>query len=282
MNCVKKFLFAGLFVSVTGALYAQVKLNLTLLPDQQTYLVSMLPEVSWTEPMNMTGSAQIVIRLPAGKPFMAGNIKSLIPGITWADNAFIEKPASAPNDNFVCFVLNELGTKGIHYQAGVETPLFTFKNLEPDCVGKLELLNNDDPLIEKVVHNDHINVTQNLTVLGAFGNAFSGVGNNNADCTATSTTTTVNLVGDLRVFPIPVADFLNVRWINGPEVNDMPAHLHVFNSLGSLITLHALTKLSGEQSVRLDVSSWPTGLYTARFIANSGKVQSFKFVVSRV
>lgn len=281
MNCIKKILFAGLFVSTAFVLKAQVKLNLTLLPDQRTYLVSMTPEVSWTEPMNMTGSAQIVVRLPAGKPFTAGNIKSLIPGVTWVDNAFVEMPASAPDYNFVCFVLNELGTKGIHYQAGIETPLFTFQNLEPECAGRLELSGNEDPVIEKVVQNDHINITQNLTVLGAYGNAFSGIGNNTADCAATSSTTTVNLVDELRVFPIPVADFLNIRWVNGAEANDMPGNLHVFNSLGSLISLNTLTKLSGEQNIRLDVSAWPTGLYSARFIADSGKIQSFKFLVSR-
>lgn len=281
MNCIKKLLSAGLMVCSVFASNAQVKLNLTLMPDQQTYLLSMVPEVSWKEPMNMTGSAQIVIRLPADKPFTAGYIQSLIPGVTWSDNAFVEKPASAPNYNFICFVLNELGTKSIHYQAGVETPLFTFKNVEPGCVGKLELLNNDDPVIEKVVQNDHINITQNITVLGAFGNAVAGILNNAVDCTATGTTATVNLVGDLRVFPIPVVDFLNIRWVNGSVTDDMPGHLHVFNSLGELMSLNFLTRLPGEQQVQLEVGSWPTGIYVARFIASSGKIQSFKFVVSR-
>ena len=148
MNCIKKVLFAGLFVFITCVLNAQVKLSLTLLPDQQTYLVSMTPEVTWAAPMNMIGSAQIVIRLPADKPFLAGNIKSLVPGVSWADNALIEKPASASDYSFICFVLNELGTKSIPFHAGVETPLFTFVNLEPGCVGLMELVENNNATIQ--------------------------------------------------------------------------------------------------------------------------------------
>nr|HQU60947.1 hypothetical protein [Saprospiraceae bacterium] len=65
----KPILFIGLALFMSCVLQAQVKLKLSLLPDQQTYLVSMIPEQSWDMPMNMVGSAQVVLQMQAGRPF---------------------------------------------------------------------------------------------------------------------------------------------------------------------------------------------------------------------
>ncbi len=280
LNSIKNMVVVGLIICLAQSAIAQVRFNLSLLPDQRTYLVSMLPDQSWSTPMNAVGSAQIVLQYKADKTFLAGQIKSLISGISWSDNAYIEKPAAAPESNFICFALNERGTKNISFLQGVETPLFTFVNLEPECAGVLELVDNNNPKIQAVVQNDQINITQNMTVLGARGNAFTGILNGSVDCTVLSTVGVNSIVKNLRVYPVPATDVLQLFWENMP--GNAATKLLVADMLGQQKTLEILTNTTGEQHLRLDVASFPTGLYTACLINTTGEKQSFRFVVIRL
>lgn len=258
---------------------AQVKFGLSLLPDQETYLISLKAEKSWVAPANITGGVQVVLKVPANVPFVAGKIQSLVPGLSWSDNALVVQPSAAPDYNFVCFVLNEPGTKRIAYQEGVELPLFTFKNLEPGKTAKLELTLNDDPLVQKVVQVDHINITQNITVLGANGNAFTGVFGQNA-----STTTAlpqVEILEKLKVYPIPARDFVWVNWESQAPKAELPNRLQVFSATGSLIRTFSLNQQVGQQQLRVDVSTWPSGLYVFKAQNQAGQMQAFKCLVLR-
>jgi hypothetical protein len=201
INLLSKIAIALLVVFSIQTNWAQVKFNLSLMPDQRTYLVSMVPETTWPSPQNTVASVQVVLQTYADKAFLAGEIKSMIPGISWSDNAYVEKPSAADNHNFVCFVLNERGTNKISFEAGLETPLFTFVNLEPGCVGIVELVENNSTIVQNVVQNDRLNITQNMTVLGARGNAYTGVVNKTTDCTLLNTASnTGSPVENLRVF----------------------------------------------------------------------------------
>ncbi len=257
----------------------QVRLNLSLLSDRQTYLVSMLPDQSWQAPMNAVGSAQIVIQTDASKPFLAGQIKSLIPGISWLDNAYVESPAAAPQYRFICFALNEPGTRNIAFQAGVETPLFSFVNLEPGCAGPVNLADNNDPLVQQVVNKNHLNITQNITVLGARGNAVSGIAANNADCAELQTNTDEIIVNNLKIYPVPATDILQILWELEPGQN--VDKLLVTDMIGRQLVLETIKPVSGEHRYNLDVSSFPTGLYTAALVNKDGKRQAFRFTVIR-
>lgn len=280
LNSFKYLVLTGLVACLTHTLKAQVRLNLSLLPDQQTYLVSMLPEQSWSAPLNAVGSAQIVLQMDAGRPFLAGQIKSLIPGISWSDNAYIESPAAATEYKFVCFALNEPGTKSISFQAGVETPLFTFINLEPGCVGTVILTDNNNPIVQKVVNNDRYNITQNMTVLGAQGNAVLGAVNNSVDCNVLYTKTENSIVSNLRIYPVPATDMLQIFW--ELESGQNLIKLLVTDMIGRQIVLETISATPGEQHYNLDVSAFPTGLYTASLINREGERQAFQFTVIRL
>lgn len=262
-------------------LQAQVKFNLSLLPDQRTYLVSILPETTWPVPHNTVGGVQIVIKKEAGRPFMAGEISSFIPGLTWWDNAYVESPGQAPEYDFVCFVLRERAVRDIPFNAWVETPLFTFVNLMPNCAGPLELVENTDPMVQAVVYHDRINITQNMTVLGARGNAFSGVLDGIADCTVASQVNTPESgVKNLRVFPVPADQTLQVFWetLPGGEVDK----LLIGNALGQVLKVQKLFTAGGEQNIELDVSGLAAGVYTGTLLDIGGGRQSFRFIVVRL
>lgn len=280
LNSFKYIVLTGLVACLVHTLKAQVRLNLSLLPDQQTYLVSMLPDQSWSAPMNAVGSAQIVLQMDSGKPFLAGQIKSMIPGISWTDNAYIEGPPSAPEYDFVCFALNESGTKNISFQAGIETPLFTFVNLDPGCVGTVTLVENNSSLVQKVVSKDRYNITQNMTVLGAQGNAVSGIVNGSVDCTVLYTKTEKSIVNNLRIFPVPATDALQIFW--ELESGQNLDKLLITDMIGRLMVSESMKTISGEQKYSLDVSEFPTGLYTASLFNKEGERQAFQFTVIRL
>jgi hypothetical protein len=274
-----KTVLTGLAICLIFSLQAQVRFNLSLMPDQQTYLVSMLPDATWQMPENIVGGAQICLQMPAGKPFLAGQIKSLIPGTTWIDNAYFEKATATADFQYVCFSLSEMGTKAIPFSAGVETPLFSFKNLEPGCIGVLELVENNDPVTKAVVAKDRVNITQNMTVLGAGGNAYAGLLNGRVDCALISTTEEHPIVSKLRVFPVPATDVLQVAWENS-ETSKI-SKLLVNDMLGRQMALENTSAVAGEQQLRLDVASYPTGLYLASLVNQAGERQSFRFIVTR-
>ncbi|MCB0556780.1 MAG: T9SS type A sorting domain-containing protein [Phaeodactylibacter sp.] len=277
----KPILFIGLALFMSCVLQAQVKLKLSLLPDQQTYLVSMIPEQSWDMPMNMVGSAQVVLQMQAGRPFLAGNINSLIPGVSWMDNAYVESPASSPEFDFVCFALNEMGTKNIPFQEGQETPLFSFINLEAGCVGLLELVENSDTHIQNIVRNDHINITQNITVLGARGNAFTGIADGLVDCTVVRAKSDASILSHLHVYPIPTTDALQISWETHP--GQKVDQLLVSDFLGKLTLEQKVIPELGKQNLSLDVSGFPPGLYTASLVnTETGDRQFFQFIVVRI
>lgn len=280
IKLLSKIAVALLVIVTQQTAWAQVKFNLSLMPDQRTYLVSMVPETTWLAPQNTVASVQVVLQLPADKSFLAGEIKSLIPGISWTDNAYVESPASASEFNFVCFVLNERGTKNIVFDAGVETPLFTFVNLEPGCIGAMELVDNTSAIVQQVVRQDRINITQNMTVLGARGNAFSGLLNKSVDCTLLHTSFGPNvLVENLRVFPVPATNLLTISWKNksGSGANA----LTISNMLGKVIAVEKINSAASEQKTQIDVANFPTGLYHATLSGLSGEKQTFRFLVSK-
>lgn len=274
-----KYALFVVFCVFGASVQAQVKFGLSLLPDQETYLVSLKAEKSWAAPANITGAIQVVLKVPANVPFTAGKIQSLIPGLSWSDNALVIQPTAAPDYNFVCFVLNEPGTKQIQYQEGVELPLFTFKNLEPGLRAKLELTLNDDPMIKKVVQVDHINITQNITVLGANGNAFTGVFGQISN--ATTALPQVEILEKLKVYPIPSRDFVWVNWESQAPKAELPNRLQVFSSTGSLLQTLPLNQQVGQQQLRVDVSNLPSGLYVFKAQTETGRIQTFKCLVFR-
>lgn len=262
-------------------LQAQVKFNLSILPDNRTYLVSVLPETTWPVPLNMVGSMQIVIKKETGSPFMVGELTSLVPNVSWWANAYLESPNAAPEHDFVCIVMRERAVKDIVFNAGVETPLFTFVNQFPNCAGPLELVENDDPDVQAVVNFDRINITQNMSVLGAQGNAFSGVLQSTADCTvvATNVDDTESPVRNLRVFPVPANRRLQIFWENTPgkEVD----RLIVSNAAGRVVAVHKVAPMSGAQNIELDIKDLSAGIYSGALLAGSGTIQAFRFVVIR-
>lgn len=159
---------------------AQVQFRVELLEDNITYQVSLLPEITWTSPQNLTSTAQITLVIPTGG-FQEGSIRPLIPNTGWSANARFNAPIENPQYDYISFGLTSLGTSAIPYQAGQETALFTFQNVGV-CTGKVELMTENDPFSPP--NSENGNVGNQITVFGggldnnSYGGAY-GVGEAN-------------------------------------------------------------------------------------------------------
>jgi hypothetical protein len=181
-----KIILIGLISIVGLEGFAQVRFKLELLPDETTYQVSLVSDVSWTTPpFNFTASAQVTIRAPHGKPpnnFQIENITPLQPNTDWTDNVYCPAPPEAPSWDYISLALISPGN-GIPYIAGQETPLFTFTNGAVACVDSIELIDNEtDPFLAP--NSKGANIAHSIvTVGGGLGGSYSGnVGTGRAPC----------------------------------------------------------------------------------------------------
>ncbi|MCK6693065.1 MAG: hypothetical protein L6Q97_13320, partial [Thermoanaerobaculia bacterium] len=234
------------------------------------YTVSVISEKSWTAPMNKTGSAQIILRVPAGVAFVPA-ITSRIEGLVWADNAYIENLQQAPGYTFVAIAMVNGPTDKINFSEGEVTPLFDFVNAAGECPGLVELTSNDDPLIRSVVA-EGFNVTQHIAVLGARGNAYAGIATGAVDCGLVSGApdNTGSDIENIKVAPLPADEQVTVTW-NRVSDATRDVEMAIHNISGQLIWLQSIPAGKGEFTQNIMVKDWKPGLYHLVFQSADGR-----------
>jgi hypothetical protein len=277
---MKKFWFSLVLLSFSGSLFSQVKFNLTYQLETQTYIVSVIPETNYPEPKNMIGSAQIVLRAKFSENFTPV-ITSLVEGLVWADNAYVDYPVESPEYTFVCIALANGPTKKIQFSTDKEVALFSFKNANGDCPGRIELISNEDEMVQ-TVRTSGYNVTQNLGVLGARGNAYAGVLNGTIECSVTGTKMTNDrILGDILIAPVPADKRITISWENQQDVKQR-IEMVIMDSKAREVYREKVDGIKGENSLNVDVSSWASGVYTVRFQFDSGgQTRGWHFMVMR-
>ncbi len=167
-----------LAVIMAVSLDAQVRFQLELLPDDATYRVSMVPEVTWVFPQNLTASSQVTIRVPhtsAPYGFVVGSLQSMQPGTEWDDNVRINAPMEAPQWDYISFSLISGATSAFNYTANTAIPLFEFKNEAVSCLGEVEIIDNEtDPFLPP--NSLGANIAHSITTIGGgLANACWGI-----------------------------------------------------------------------------------------------------------
>lgn len=263
---------------------AQVKFQIALMPDKKTYLVSMKPDQTWVYPNNITSTAQVTLRIPANAKFTAGNITSLQTGTRWLDNAYVERPAADSNSTYVSFALVSLGVP-LPYVSGVETPLFSFKNLQNGCVGRVELIDNNSSTIAQITAQG-FNIKNHIATFGSKGrSAFLGINEAVTDCsTATSAKEMDKTLQILSVYPIPAADRVTIEWQNVLNATAQNTVFVVTDVLGKTVYSQKIGPLSIKgiaNKIEVDVADWAEGVYLFRFVSEVGGSEMSKFLVIR-
>ncbi len=187
MRTMKKLLTSIFFLLACTSLFSQIKYKIEVLPDGETYLVSFVSSETYSAPANKVASGQVTIRMPHGigaNSFQVTNLTMETPGADWEAADVVKSPVEAPSFDYVSFALVTFGTDVYDFQAGVEIPIFSFKNGAGFCADSIEIIKNgEDPFFPP--NSLGANVGNTIVVLGAgFINAYSGtIGTGVVPCT---------------------------------------------------------------------------------------------------
>ena len=197
---MKKLLTSLFLLAFCHSLFSQVKYGIELLPDNETYLISFLSNVTYTGLANKVVSGQVTVRMPHGigvNAFQISNLTMETPGANWQNNDIVRAPAEAPSWDYFSFALTTPGTNAYNFQEGASIPVFSFKNGGEHCADSVYIIdNNDDPFINNSLN---IDVRNSLVIIGGGNvNSYNGpVGTGAAP--GTPATLCINEMHDERI-----------------------------------------------------------------------------------
>lgn len=267
-------LLVTIFVGYSA--FAQVKFNLTYDQATERYTVSLVPQATYTNPHNITGTGQVTIKVPTNQ-FDPVDIENQLEGMVWEANARNNAPVEAPEYDYISFGLVIQGIAYPDYEEGVELPLFSFQNAF-GCTGKIYLVNNEqDPFMPP--NSASANVGNTITILGAGGDAYAGnMHDGMADCnddgSPTATEEELSLQS-INIYPNPVAEFLNldIRW-QGKTTDGI---LQIVDAAGRKLIAQPISIVNGENNQRIEVSQLPPGSYWIRVQGEDWKLNLDRF-----
>ena len=150
---------------------AQVKFKVTRQADFQTYTVSMVSEKTYEGTQNITGTAQVTLKVGATNNFNIQELTSLQSGTSWVNNATISNNALAPEFTYVSFGMQTMAHNVFKYKKGEEILLFTFKNVG-DIRAEVSLLNNERDIMAQSTQKTKYNIKNYISIIGfGYGNA---------------------------------------------------------------------------------------------------------------
>ena len=249
--------FAFLFFGFAS--FAQVKFKLSYDFDTEKYTVSVVPQATYNEPQNITGTGQVTIKVPTNE-FDVVEIENHLEGMPWEANSRNNSPTEAPEFDYISFALVMQGTAFPIYEEGVELVLFSFQNAF-GCAGKIYLVDNqEDPFMPP--NSQNANIGNTLTILGAGGDAYGGlITGGECDCNPSSVSSTAEELGfnAFRVYPNPVVDVATVEITWDGENTD--AYLQMVDATGKLVHVEPVNIGNGTNRTELAVGNYAAGSY---------------------
>lgn len=241
--CLLSVLFFGTSLS------AQVQGQITLLPDNKTYEVSIIVDRDLTAPSNIVINGQFTVYAATGGLELV-NIRSI--NGEWEQSSFVKSPPENHSFDYYSIALSS-GFDDVDFVGGQATPLFTFEN-NAVCLSDIYFIDDDnDPFI---FNSQNFNVGNYFAISGVgFGNAFEGSSFIGAPCpealaaTASATVGTLNCHDDVTTMTINVNGGeppYTVVWTN-TETNVVDSVIS--NQLSTPITLQNIS--GGSYSIQI-------------------------------
>jgi len=254
---------AILIVFSCSAVSGQVSFKLAKLADGETFCVSLIPQKSWSSPMNITSTAQVTIKVPTNS-FEVEDLVSMHADVSWEYNSKSIAPMESAQFDYLSFGLSSMGTKQLEYQEGVEMPLFTFKNAKI-CQGSIELMSNSDPF--KSPNSKRANVGNSITIFGAKGEAY--VGNHSKNVIPCQTELMVGAAVSTQletapiVYPNPAINevFVDLNWLEAAT----EGHFIIKDINGRSVGQKAVQLATGFNKIDLNVKGLAGGIFVIEF-----------------
>jgi hypothetical protein len=240
--------------------YAQVKFKLTRQDDRQTYIVSMVSEETYEGNQNITGTAQVTLKVEGTTNFIIRDIVSLQPETNWVNNANIINTDLAPNNAYVSFGMQTMAHNQFKYKKGEEVSLFSFKNIG-DVKAKASLIDNEQDIMALSTSITKYNLKNYISILGhGPGNAYIS----NIEPTPMSPENAVKTFLKIKnLYPNPATDKVVITWNN--QLDDAESiknlDLLIFDITGSEKIRKPLNTSYGEQYQEIEISSLKPGAY---------------------
>ena len=274
-NILKSAVIGGALLFSQGIM-AQVKYQLTLLPDNKTYLVSLIPQKTWDYPLNLTSTAQVTIKVPSDKEFTAA-VTNMNPDVKWIDNSYIESPQSDPAHTYVSFGLVSLGTDKIIYKENEEVMLFSFQNIADDnCIGKISLIDNEKDAF-KGKDAETWNIGNQISVLAAEGDVYNGNLRTDADCSKITGIKDFYNDVNVKAYPIPAQNQFTIEWT--AVVANPKTVIQIETMDGRIIEKRDVSVNTGQNKADFDFTSLPGGGYNFSFISEGKSSKRYQFLI---
>lgn len=271
------FLFAGTSVQ------AQFEFKIDFNFDTDRYTVFVIPQATYNSPQNITSDGQVTLRVPTNK-FIPVDVQNELQGMHWEATSKVEAPKENPDFDYISFALQiQSGVGYPDYKKDEPMPMFSFKNAY-GCNGGtgnvedaiIALIDNDkDPFMYP--NSANANVGNSLSVLGAAsagdGYGYAGLYNGGAvSCDPENPTSTAEELGfsGFRVFPNPVLTeaSVEIQW----EGDAQEAYLQIVDASGKLLLQEPVSLVSGKNTQRLNMGSYPAGSYFLYLVGNDWDV----------
>ena len=258
---------------------AQVRFKLTRQADFQTYIVSMVSEKTYQGSQNITGTAQVTLKVGATNNFSIRELTSLQSEISWVNNATISKNALAPEYNYISIGMQTMGHKVFNYKKGEEILLFTFKNVG-DIKAEVSLLNNEQDIMAQSVQKTKYNIKNYISIIGfGYGNAYSG---NIEPVQILPEDAMKTYLHIQNLYPNPATDKVIISWENRLADTDDIKKLEIliFDMTGLEKIRKSVSSSYGKQSQEIILPEFKAGTYFVKLQRDEKySTQAYKFIV---
>jgi hypothetical protein len=270
----KIFMAACVLAAFQTSVNAQVQYKLERLPNSRYYIVSAIPDVTFSKPMNIVSTAQVTLKVPAGG-FKVGSIQPF--GTKWSINGRANAPQENPDFDYINFGLRDMGTALLDFKKGTAIPLFAFE-ASGTCEGEVALMDNKTDEL-KANNVEKINVGNQITVLGAGGDAWKGnvVGAAKADCFEMTAIEKGMAKGAIVVYPNPVQDELTLTFMVAKK-DAKESFISLYDAAGRAIFRVKRQFNEGLNEQRFDVSNLAAGTYQVEIEGLSRKNATEKVI----
>ena len=256
-NIFKSILIASGLTLSMASVHAQVEFKVERMGETNNFMVYAVSSETYDNPKNLISTAQVTLVAPT-RDFQLDKIVNLYPDAKWRVNGRTDAPKENPNQDYIYFGLENLGTGALKFKKGTETPLFLIQ--AKTCESSISLMDNKkDPFV--FPNSRQINVGNQITILGAGGDAFRGNVKDKqvANCLKTSKSTLDPY--KIRISPnITQGGNVKVEFFRGDKDNEN-TELVIYDAAGRTTVLQKVTAKKGYNSVDTDISQFPNGTY---------------------
>jgi Secretion system C-terminal sorting domain len=254
--------FKSLLIATVVALgffetQAQVQFKVERMGETNNFMVYAVSTETYSNPQNLVSTAQVTMLANTGS-FELDKIVSLYPNAKWRVNGRTNAPKENPSQDYIYFGLENLGTSALKFEKGKDIPLFLIQ--AKTCESHVSLMDNTkDPFM--FPNSQHINVGNQITILGAGGDAFKGniKGSNSADCLKSKSSTLDPQ--KVRVIPnITSPGVVKIEFYKNDKDNDK-GDLNIYDQAGRVVFAQTLEAKRAYNSVEADLSALTNGIY---------------------